>query len=115
MVLGPYWNLSVEQHDRVFVITMQKAPENRLNVRFAQEIIKALRDIEKELGTDTEGCVITRGNDEKFWCTGLDLDEGEQNPFANSDGFYPVCRLPGVSPRNLQSILTTSTASGNAA
>ena len=90
MTLGPYTDLRVDHHDRVYVITMQKAPENRLNVRFAQEIIRALRDIENELGPDSEGCVITRGNDEKFWCTGLDLDESDTNPHANSDGFFPV-------------------------
>lgn len=90
MALGPYWNLQVDRYGQVFVITMQKAPENRIDVRFAQEIIRALRDIERELGPDSEGCVITRGNDEKFWCTGLDLDEGERNRFANSDGFFPV-------------------------
>lgn len=90
MTLGPYWNLQVDRYDNVYVITMKKAPENRINVRFAQEIIKALRDIERELGPDSEGCVITRGNDEKFWCTGLELDEADTNPFANSDGFYPV-------------------------
>lgn len=88
--LGEYWNLRLDRHDRVFVITMQKAPENRLNVRFAQEIIRALRDIERELGPDSEGSVIIRGNDEKFWCTGLELDEVDDNPFANSDGFFPV-------------------------
>lgn len=90
MALGPYTNLRVDRHDRVYVITMQKAPENRLNVRFAQEIIRALRDIEHELGYDSEGCVITQGNDEKFWCTGLELDESDTNPHANSDGFFPV-------------------------
>ena len=90
MALGPYKDLCVDQYDRVFVITMQKAPENRINVRFAQEIIRALRDIEQELGADSEGCVITRGTDEKFWCTGLELDESDTNPFANSDGFFPV-------------------------
>jgi enoyl-CoA hydratase/carnithine racemase len=73
---------------------MQKAPENRLNVKFAQEIIRALRDIEQELGPDSEGCVITRGNDEKFWCTGLELDESDTNPHANSDGFFPVGDKP---------------------
>lgn len=93
-MLGEYWNLRVDRHDRVFVITLQKAPENRLNTKFAQEIIRALRDIEQELGPDSEGCVITKGNDEKFWCTGLDLDESDSNPFANSDGFFPVRTLP---------------------
>ncbi|KAF1849747.1 ClpP/crotonase [Cucurbitaria berberidis CBS 394.84] len=57
MVLGEYTDLRVDRYDRVFVITMQKAPENRLNVRFTQEIIRALRDIEQELGPDSEGCV----------------------------------------------------------
>ncbi len=88
--MGPYTNLRVDSYDRVYVITMQKAPENRLNVKFTQEIIRALRDIEQELGPDSEGCVITRGNDEKFWCTGLELDESDTNPHANSDGFFPV-------------------------
>ena len=93
MALGPYTNLRVDRHDRVFVITMQKAPENRLNVKFAQEIIRALRDIEQELGPESDGCVITRGNDEKFWCTGLELDESDTNPHANSDGFFPVTNI----------------------
>jgi hypothetical protein len=96
MALGPYWNLRVDQYDRVYVITMQKAPENRINVRFAQEIIRALRDIEHALGPDSDGCVITRGNDEKYWCTGLELDESDTNPNANSDGFFPVSQP--VSP-----------------
>ncbi|KAF1928507.1 ClpP/crotonase [Didymella exigua CBS 183.55] len=90
MALGPYTNMRVDRHDRVFVITMQKAPENRLNVALAQEMIRALRDIERELGPDADGCVITRGNDAKYWCTGLDLDESETNPHANSDGFFPL-------------------------
>ncbi|KAJ4294351.1 hypothetical protein N0V90_008041 [Kalmusia sp. IMI 367209] len=90
MVLGSYWNLRVDRHDKVYVITMQKAPENRINVKYAQEIIKALREIEQELGSESDGCVIIRGNDEKFWCTGLDLDEVETNPHANADGFFPL-------------------------
>jgi enoyl-CoA hydratase/carnithine racemase len=107
MTLGPYKDLSVDQHDRVFVITLQKAPENRINVRFAQEIIRALRDIETELGPDSEGCVITRGNDEKFWCTGLELDEADTNPFANSDGFFPV-RWPHLRKKQIHFTLRAS-------
>lgn len=64
-----YQNLSVDRHGNVFVITLQKPPENRLNTRFAQEIIRAFRDVEKQLGPDSEGAVITRGSDAKFWCT----------------------------------------------
>lgn len=81
----------MDRHDKAYVLTMQKPPENRIDIRYAQEIIKALRDIEHELGSESDGCVIIRGNDEKFWCTGLDLDEVEANPYANSDGFFPVC------------------------
>lgn len=56
----PYENLSIDQHGKVFVITFQKPPENRINVKFAQEIIRGFRDIEKQLGRDSEGAVITR-------------------------------------------------------
>ena len=65
-----YENLSVDRIDgNIFVITMKKAPENRINIKFAQELIGAYRDIEKELGPDSDGAVITKGNDAKFWCT----------------------------------------------
>ncbi|KAH9881504.1 hypothetical protein IAQ61_000229 [Plenodomus lingam] len=90
MTLGDHWNLRIDRYDRIFVITMQKDPGNRLNVRFSQEIIRALRDIEHELGPNSEGCVVTKGSDEKYWCTGLELDEADTNPFANSDGFFPL-------------------------
>jgi enoyl-CoA hydratase/carnithine racemase len=102
MAVGSYWSLRVDRHDKVYVLTMQKPPANRINVRYAQEIIKALRDIEYELGSESDGCVIIRGNDEKFWCTGLDLDEVEANPHANADGFFPVS-APGrvfTTPRH---------------
>lgn len=102
-------NLSLERHGNVFVVTMQKPPENRLNSSYCQEMIRAYRTVERILGSDSEGAVITRGNDAKFWCTvhkcsryrttsegltehpqGLELDESDNNPFANTDGFYPV-------------------------
>jgi hypothetical protein len=62
-------NLSLERHDNVFVLTMQKPPENRLNSAYCQEMIRAYRTVEKILGSGSEGAVITRGNDTKFWCT----------------------------------------------
>lgn len=102
-------NLSLERHGNVFVLSMQKPPENRLNSWYCQEMIRAYRTVERLLGPDSEGAVITRGNDAKFWCTvcttcrpirkgartnpffqGLELDEADKNPFANTDGFYPV-------------------------
>ena len=64
-----YENLTVDRHGQIFVITLCKKPENRITQRFAQEIIRALRDIERDLGVGAEGAVITRGSDEKFWCT----------------------------------------------
>ncbi len=64
-----FHNLSLERHGNVFVLTMQKPPENRLNSTYCQEMIRAYRTVEKLLGPDSEGAVITRGNDAKFWCT----------------------------------------------
>jgi enoyl-CoA hydratase/carnithine racemase len=83
-------NLSLDRHGSVFVITLRKAPENRLSPSFCQEIIHAFHFIQKTLGANAEGAVITRGSDEKFWCTGVDLDEADKNEFANSDGFFPM-------------------------
>lgn len=64
-----FQNLSLERHGDVFVLTMQKPPENRLNSWYCQEMIRAYRTVEKLLGPDSEGAVITRGSDAKFWCT----------------------------------------------
>ena len=61
--------LSKERKGDVFVITMRRAPENRLNVQFCQELIKAYHDIQLELGPDSEGAVILQGSDAKFFCT----------------------------------------------
>ena len=83
-------NLHLERQGNIFIITLQKPPENRLNKRFCQDIIKTFHYIQETLGPLSEGAVITRGNDAKFFCTGLELDEGDVNPFANADGFYPM-------------------------
>lgn len=82
---------------------MHKLPENRLNRDYAQEIIRAFRWIEEQLGRDTEGAVITSSTagDGKFWCTGLELDESDTNPYANTDGFYPVCFILCLMGRGL--------------
>lgn len=86
-----YKNLDVQRLEGgIYIITMQKPPENRITVEFARTLIRAYRDIEKELGSDVEGAVILRGNDAKFFTTGLDLNERDVNPFASTDGFYPV-------------------------
>ncbi|KAM0716078.1 hypothetical protein Q7P37_008592 [Cladosporium fusiforme] len=78
------------QAGNIFIITMRKAPENRINSAYAQKLIGAFNLVRKTLGTDSEGAVITRGNDAKFWCTGLELSESDSNPSANSEGFYPL-------------------------
>ncbi|EEH19500.2 hypothetical protein PABG_01819 [Paracoccidioides brasiliensis Pb03] len=83
---------------QIYLITLCKAPENRIDTAFAQEIIRALRDIErlvKAAGEDENGAgvgaaVIIRGKGEKFWSTGLDLDEAERDAFSNTDGFFPL-------------------------
>ncbi|KAF7197177.1 Enoyl-CoA delta isomerase 3, partial [Pseudocercospora fuligena] len=73
-------DLLLERHDgSVFVLTMRKAPENRINSQYAQKLISAYNTVRKILGEDAEGAIITKGNDAKF-C----------NPYANTEGFYPL-------------------------
>lgn len=86
----PYEYLSVERDGDVYIITLRKPPENRLNIAACQELILAYRNIERELGRDAPGAVILKGNDAKFFCTGLDLDERERNEYSSTDGFYPL-------------------------
>lgn len=63
-------DLALDRYDgNIFVITMRKAPENRLNSAYAQKLIGAFNTVRKLLGPDSEGAVITKGNDTKFWCT----------------------------------------------
>jgi hypothetical protein len=63
-------DLALDRHDgNIFVITMRKAPENRLNSVYCQKLINAFHLVRTTLGPDSEGAVITRGNDAKFWCT----------------------------------------------
>lgn len=61
-------DLLLERHDgNVFVLTMRKAPENRINSEYALRLISAYNTVRKILGEDAEGAVITKGNDAKFW------------------------------------------------
>ncbi|KAF2229518.1 ClpP/crotonase [Viridothelium virens] len=111
----PYQNLAVTRHGPVFVITLQKPPENRINRAFAQELIRAFRNIEVELGgvgSGNEGCVVVRGSDHKFFCTGLELDETDRNPYANTDGFYPLLRTVLDFPYPTIALLTGHTFGG---
>jgi len=63
-------DLALDRYDgNIFVITMRKAPENRLNSAYAQKLINVYNTVRKMLGRDSEGAVITKGNDAKFWCT----------------------------------------------
>lgn len=75
----------------VHVITMNNGPENRINVAFAQELIAALRHIETKLmKPQSPGAVIVSSFSDKFWCTGVDLEESASNPYAGADGFFPL-------------------------
>jgi Delta3-Delta2-enoyl-CoA isomerase len=85
-----YENLTITRTGPIFTITLARPPENRITSAFAQELIRAFHSIQRELGPDAPGAVITRGSDTKFWTTGLALDERDTNPFASTDGFYPL-------------------------
>ncbi|RMD39581.1 hypothetical protein DV735_g5539, partial [Chaetothyriales sp. CBS 134920] len=94
-IAPPFPNLTITtagpSAPEVVILTMNKAPENRLNAFFAQTMISALRYIESSvLKADSAGCVIITSASPKFWCTGLELDESERDMYANSDGFYPL-------------------------
>jgi hypothetical protein len=62
-------NLRLERRGDVFILTLQKPPENRLTSQFCQEIIQTLNNVRKEIGPEAPGAVIIRGNDTKFFCT----------------------------------------------
>ncbi|EXJ53610.1 uncharacterized protein A1O5_13177 [Cladophialophora psammophila CBS 110553] len=85
-----YQYLTVERKGDVFIITLRKPPENRLNIACCQELIRAYHSIREALGQDSEGAVVLTASRAKFFTTGLDLDEREGNMFASSDGFYPL-------------------------
>ncbi|EGE86541.1 hypothetical protein RJZ56_006698 [Blastomyces dermatitidis] len=55
--ISKFRTLSLTSHSNVFVITMQKAPENRLNSWYCQEIIRAFHAVHRILGPDSEGAV----------------------------------------------------------
>ena len=105
-------DLAVDRHGQIFVITLRKAPENRLNSAYCQKLIAQFHRIQQLLGPNSEGAVITRGNDAKFWCTGLELDETDTNPFANSDGFYPLLATILDFPYPTVALLTGHTFGG---
>ena len=55
-------DLALERYDgNIFVITMRKAPENRLNSAYAQKLIDAFNLVRRTLGASSEGAVITKG------------------------------------------------------
>jgi enoyl-CoA hydratase/carnithine racemase len=64
-----YQYLTVERRDSVFIITLRKPPENRLNVACCQELIRAYHSIQAELGQDAEGAVVLTGSNAKFFTT----------------------------------------------
>ncbi|KAE8311394.1 ClpP/crotonase-like domain-containing protein [Aspergillus transmontanensis] len=110
--VGSFENLSLERRGCVFMITMKLGAENRLTAKFCQELIHAFNTVRQTLGTNSEGAVITRGNNAKFFCTGLDLDEAEQNPHATTEGFYPLLHTILDFPFPTIALLTGHTFGG---
>lgn len=64
-----YQYLQVERKGDIFIITLKKPPENRLNVACCQELIRAYHAIQKSLGSDAEGAVILTSDSAKFFTT----------------------------------------------
>lgn len=73
-----FQDLTVERRrNNVFIITLHRGDENKLTGPFYQEIMKAFHLIHR--------AVVTRGSNEKFWCTGIELED--EDPWLSSDGF----------------------------
>ncbi|KAH8879726.1 ClpP/crotonase [Thozetella sp. PMI_491] len=82
-------NLTIDRRpNNIYVITLGREKENKLTAPFCQEIIRAFHSIQREIKRGEGGAVITRGNNAKFWCTGLELDDPD--PWMSCDGFYPL-------------------------
>ncbi|KAJ5781023.1 hypothetical protein N7457_006183 [Penicillium paradoxum] len=64
-------------------------------MQLCQTLVETYRWVERQLSQGKQnpaGAVILQGTDDKYFSTGLDLDEREKNPFASTDGFYPLLR-----------------------
>jgi Delta3-Delta2-enoyl-CoA isomerase len=64
-----YRYLAVERRGDIFIVTLNKPPENRLNIAACQELIRAYHLIQKELGADSEGAVVLTSSSSKFFTT----------------------------------------------
>lgn len=100
--------LSLERRGNVFIITLRRGQENRLDTSICNDVIRAFHHIQKTLGPGSEGAVITRGHNAKFWCTGVDQDERDVNPFANSDGFFPMIHTILVCQKKISRLISST-------
>jgi hypothetical protein len=105
-------HLTLERRGQIFIITLQRGEQNRLNTKICNEVIQAFHHIQRTLEDGSEGAVITRGHNAKFWCTGVDLDERDSNPFANSDGFFPMIHTILDFPYPTVALITGHTFGG---
>lgn len=64
-------DITVEIHDRVAVMTMNRQRENRFHPDFLEEMLGHLDAIEAD---ERAGAVVLTGADPKFFCNGLDLE-----------------------------------------
>lgn len=111
-LMPEFEHLSLERRDQVFIITLRRGEENRLNTSICSEVITAFHYIQKAFGPSSPGAVITRGHNAKFWSTGVDQDERDSNPFANSDGFFPMIHTILDFPYPTVALLTGHTFGG---
>ena len=95
--------------DNTAILTMQSG-ENRLNISFCNDMLKALNDIET---TTNATALVVDASDPKIWCNGMDLDWllpaiGRKDPevqefFKIQDElyrritFYPMITLAAVT------------------
>jgi enoyl-CoA hydratase/carnithine racemase len=86
---APFHFLTIKKEpNNIYVITLRRGEDNKLNSAFCKEIIRAFHGINRELGSGSSGAVITRGNNHKIWSAGIQLNDDD--PWSSTDGFYPV-------------------------
>ncbi|KAH8701103.1 ClpP/crotonase-like domain-containing protein [Talaromyces proteolyticus] len=85
-----YKHLEIEPKGDVFIVTLRNGEDNRLNFAMCKELMHALGAIRDQLKTGSDGALIVRGHNNKFFTNGIDLEEAAQNPEGSADSFYPL-------------------------
>ena len=74
---------------RVYLLTFESAPDNRLTPAFCQSLLLALDILDHRF---PKGVVITTSGITKFYSNGLDLESAVKTKGFFADSLYPLWR-----------------------